>query len=120
MGEEFTRQSITDLINDFTVALTDERTAMVELLEARAAYDTEKMRVAAEGYANETINGKNEAARKLQEAAIIEDSNGLYWLGLKVKAAELAADLAEIDRKSIEAEVNLTRAWLYSQASIVR
>jgi len=104
------------LTSDYKENLLEERGAIALLTEARAALETERARLLSEAYELGKIDGKNDAQRKLQEAAILEDANSLYWLAFYERRAAHDVDFAEIERKSAEVEISLIKAWLYSQA----
>ena len=105
------------LIDEYIDYQETEQAALTALADARAAVETERARVLLTAYAENLIDGKNETVRKLQELLLIDNSNGLYWLGLEERKAAEALANAEISRKSTEAEISLVKAWLYSQGS---
>lgn len=71
-------------------------------------------------YSNGSINGLNERQKKLQELYFIaEDSATSYLEGYEEQAFK-ALTLATIERKRIEAEISLTKAWLYSLSGSAR
>lgn len=104
-----------ELISQYKDALIEERAAILALADARVALETERARLLVYAY-NTTgqIDGKNETVRKLQEAEYLENQNGLDWLARYEREAAEAVSRAEIERKTIEVEISLTKAWLYS------
>lgn len=109
---------VTELVSDYRAALLAERSMLFELSKARAAVESEKVRSIAEAYALGSIDLKNADTRKAGENAAVECSSALPFLQEYEREAEQNAEQAEIDRKCIEAEISLTKAWLYSQSAI--
>jgi len=109
---------LTELVDAYGNALRAERTLMHEMLQASAAVDSEKVRVITEGYAVGTIDIKNAETRKAGENAAIELSPALPFLQEYEAKARYSLEQIEIDRKCIEAEISLTKAWLYSQSGV--
>ena len=109
-------QKLMELVDKYGEILTIESARSDFLTDARAALETEKARVLLTAYADDVINGKNETVRKLQETMVIDDSNSLYWLGLYERRFAQALSDSENDRKNIEAEISLVKAWPYSQS----
>ena len=116
MSDTFGLSEINELVEALTVAMIEERDAIRELTGARAALDTEKARIVKEAADAGKIDMKNADTRKMGEMAALELSNGVYWLALIEQNAAYKLENREIDRKSIEAEISLTKAWLYSQS----
>jgi hypothetical protein len=74
--------------------------------------------VVAEGYNSGEIDGKNASIRSAQEAARIIGDEELA--GLRDDLPKYESRLAEATAgvRALEAEIGLTKAWLYGQANI--
>ena len=96
--------------------LSDEQSLQDELIKAQSAYETEKSRLLNDAYVAGAIDGKNEAARKLQESAVLESSASLDFLNTYAIKRQVELNQVTIERKGIEAKISLTKAWLYSQS----
>lgn len=107
-----------ELVADYKNALIIERGTIVEMTQARATCESEKVRSIQEAYATGAIDSKNQDTRKAGEAAAVELSSALPFLQEYEREACQNFEQAEIDRKCIEAEMSLTKAWLYSQSAI--
>ena len=113
-----TLESMRQLVNDYGDILSSERSAIHELTKARAACESEKIRSIQEAYSTGSIDPKNAETRKAGENTAMELSPALPFLQEYEREAEQNYEQAEIDRKCIEAEISLTKAWLYSQSGI--
>jgi len=111
-----TNEEIELLAKKYKDALFAELQAGLNLSLAHQATECEVNRVLAEAYKNGVVDGKDAGLRKIQEANVLEASNGVYWLGKLEQAASLEASSAETFRKALDVEVSLTKAFLYSQA----
>ena len=118
MSDIFELGGITELILNYREFLLIERVAMMELNDSRSALESEKSRVIGQSYDLGEIDLKNADTRKTGENKAVENSNGVYWLERVVREAQQNYEQAEIDRKAIEAEISLTKAWLYSQSGL--
>jgi hypothetical protein len=78
-------------------------------LVAECATKTHAERLQIAILADATIDGKNAEARKRQGQEALAQSEAY-------QVAQRAASAAEIDRLATRAEIDLTRAWLYSQS----
>lgn len=118
--EPFSYSEVFDLTEAYQLAMIEERHCMKNVIKAREAVDTERSRVIFNARGEGLISGKNEAERNDQIVALLETgaANGLYWLEKYLADCEHDLDMAEIHRKSIEAEISLTKAWLYSQSGV--
>jgi hypothetical protein len=114
-GNETIPQGIINLADAYKAALIAEQDAIFNLAQAQSALETEKVRVVAEAYALGHINGKNEAERSTQIAHGLEGAPGVDFLTTYAQAPKRALSNAEIERKSLDVEISLTKAWLYSQ-----
>lgn len=80
-----------------------------EALEGEFRTRRKKEMLAVIALSNAMIDGKNAEARKRQAEQILIDSSGYQTI------VDQAED-AEIARRMLDAEIGLTKAWLYSQA----
>ena len=74
----FDLQDVKELTNSYKALLLIERSAMMELSDARAALESEKSRMIGLAYAAGVIDTKNADTRKTGETKAVEDSNGVY------------------------------------------
>ncbi len=118
MSDIFPYSMIDEVVLEYKEILLIERSAMVELTQSRAALESERTRAIYEAYERNEIDLKNADTRKTGENKAVENSNGVYWLERVVREAQQNYEQAEIDRKAIEAEISLTKAWLYSQSGL--
>jgi len=121
MSETFGLPEIGELVDEFLLQMTEERHCMKNVIKAREAVDTERMRVskiAANAPNVATGKTKDERSEQVAEYIASDDdlSNGLYWLEKYLSDCEHDLAMAEMQRKSIELEASLTKAWLYSQS----
>lgn len=122
MSDEFGRDDIKLMMSSYRNALKAESDYMLAMQGASEAVEFEKTRVLSLARANGQINGKNEGERAEQAALILENTPGDesgYWF-LCDYALGIRAYLTawEIRRKALEAEISLTKAWLYSLSGI--
>jgi len=108
--------SIHDLSGRYRKILDAELIAIQNLTSARSALESEKNRVIWEAKERSEIDMKNADTRRDGENKAVENSNGCYWLDRYVQSAQQSADQVEIERKIIETELSLIKAWLYSQS----
>jgi hypothetical protein len=96
----------TTMVPNEIIALID---AYRDLLHQELATKTiaEKMKVIILG--STVIDGKNAETRKRQAEQALAESEA-YQIAIREAADN------EISRKTIEAEISLTKAWLYSQS----
>jgi hypothetical protein len=114
----FDLQDVKELTNSYKALLLIERSAMMELSDARAALESEKSRMIGLAYVAGAIDTKNADTRKTGETKAVEDSPGVYWLEKYAREAQQNYEQAEIDRKAVEIEISLVKAWLYSQSGL--
>jgi hypothetical protein len=109
---------IEDLVMQYECALKDEYRLRRDAEAEEDAYDQLEGLIINDGYVNGVIDGKNKQTRDAQEAALIADSDALRDAREEVEQLQRQAERMTAKRKALEAEIGLTRAWLYSQASI--
>lgn len=95
------RDEIETLVNQYREAL------LREFMAKRTATNLES-ELLATAYETGEIVGKNEGSRKIEMGAILSRSVAL-------KEARTTADLAETERRSLDALCQMTTAWLASQ-----
>lgn len=71
-----------------------------------------------QAYENGVIDGKNKQIRDAQEADLLAKDEGLKSFDSKMSDMQSEFDRTSARVSAIEAEIGLTKAWLYSQASI--
>ena len=108
------RDEIIELLKAYHERLTAEHAAIQEMAVAQSHDDYEKM----DTIANATIDGKNADARKRQEAEALALSERYQDALADVALAERTKALASINVRVTDAEIGLTKAWLYSQSGI--
>lgn len=118
MSENFDFSNIAKISVYLRRCLAIEHEKMLDLTFARSAYESEKLRVIAQAVKDGKIDMKNADTRKTGESEAVENSSGCYWLEKYLFEAQVEYGLAEIDRKTIETEISLTKAWLYSQSGV--
>ena len=74
--------------------------------------------VVARAYSDGTLNGKNADIRKVQEAQFVAESAEVCAERERVATLNRELDALQAKVAGIEAEIGLTRAWLYAQARI--
>jgi hypothetical protein len=89
-------QDIKTMVKEYAIVLTEEYAAKA---------DAERLRIAT--LASATIDGKNERKRQAGEAL---NGSEPYQKALLIVAS------TEIERRIFDAEIGLTKAWLYSQS----
>jgi hypothetical protein len=117
----FDRSDVISMAEAYESQLLEERQIQRRVLDAREAVEAENMRVG-KPVPVAVLTGKTIGERAEQAAEYIasseELSNGLYWLELHAKNEQAALEIAEAQRKATEAEISLTKAWLYSQGGV--
>jgi len=107
-----------ELAEDYEAALLEEYSRKRTLAYAEAELkDVEMLALRTATDAGE-IDGKNAEARKLQAAGVIYDSRLCTTAFVSVGNCQDEADKASAERARLDAEIGLTKAWLYSQATI--
>jgi len=123
-SEVFSLADVSLLVEAYEAQLLEERVIMRRLLDARDAVEYEKARIVSIARADGLITGKNEAERNEQITIIVANTpdceSGYYFLKQWEFDQERALEIVEAQRKSIEAEISLTKAWLYSQSGVQR
>ncbi len=104
------------ILQRYESILMDELTCIQSLSFCQSAYESEKSRVVNEAIAAGEVDMKNADTRKQGEFKATDNSLGCFWLNEYVKAAQNKLDQVQVQRKIIETEVSLTKAWLYSQS----
>ena len=121
--ETFDRSDIIALTEAYEAYLLEERQVQRRVLDAREAVDAEKMRVK-KLVPVTALTGKTGDERAEQAQEYINSagdlSNGLYWLELRAKNEQAALEIIEAQRKALEAEISMTKAWLYSLSGVQR
>lgn len=95
------RSEIESLVNQYREALLREFVAKRTVTELEAE-------LLATAYETGEIVGKNESARRIETNAILSRDSSL-------RETRAAADLAEAERKGLDALCQMTTAWLNSQ-----
>ena len=103
------------VLQRYESVLQDELTCIQGLSFSRSAYEDEKSRVVNEAIAAGEIDMKNADTRKQGEFKATDASAACYWLQYYVQVAQSKLDQVQVQRKIIETEISLTKAWLYSQ-----
>lgn len=106
-----------NLLQRYQDILQDELIKIQALSFCQSAYESEKSRVINEAVAAGEVDMKNADTRKQGEFKAVDNSLGCFWLNEYVKAAQSKLDQVQVERKIIETEVSLTKAWLYSQSA---
>lgn len=112
----FDLTSIDVLTERYLTALKSEYEAKQHAQEERDGAEMLKTTVLDFAQRDGKIDGKNSDTRAAQREAVLSECDD-YQEALQVIAdAESKAARAEIVRKGIDAEIGLTKAWLYSQS----
>ena len=107
-----------------TLSQTLERLTLAQLTTQRAVAEGERdlaelqKVVVARAYSDETITGTNTDIRKVQEAQVVAESAEVCAARERVATLNRELDALQAQVAGVEAEIGLTRAWLYSQARI--
>lgn len=110
-------QELEKLTYQYADALGKEYILKFDAIDAQAGIERIKTRIIKKAAADGQIDGGNADTRKIQRAAAVANAPGATEARAILKQAELAAAMAEIERKRLDALVGLTKAWLYSQKS---
>jgi hypothetical protein len=117
-GSYFDRFDISELTEAYLAYLLEERQAQRRVLDAREAVEYERQRLISIARSDGLITGKNEQERNEQISIVVAntpaDKSGYYFLKEYELKEEIALEIVEAQRKAIEAEISLTKAWLYS------
>ncbi len=70
------------------------------------------------GYEDGSIDGPNKQTRTAQEKALIASSKSVLRAQEQLQQAQKKENNVYAMLKTLEAEIGLTKAWLYSQANI--
>jgi hypothetical protein len=107
-------QGLIELTAAYSDALLMEAEAQKAFLDAQSLTQYRRDEVVLGAYTANVISGGNERQRKLQEGYVIADDLATAYLEGYEDQALKALTLATVERKRIEAEIGLTKAWLYS------
>lgn len=118
--EAVTLEELIALTAAYSLALIDEAVAQKVYDETSSLTQYQRDNVAYLAYANGQINGANESQKKLQVLHLIAEDKALPYLEGMEDVALKALTLATVERKRMEAEISLTKAWLYSQSGAGR
>jgi hypothetical protein len=106
------------LSNAYQDALFAEAQAQIEYNDAQALTEYRRDEVVFDAYEDGHIEEPNERRRKLRETMIIADDEAVGWLEWYERKALNELILKTGERKRIEAEISITKAWLYSQSGM--
>ena len=112
----FGQAEIGMLCNRYTDALVKEYGAKRAAQQERDAVETFKVSVIDTAQRDGQIDGKNSDTRAAQRVAVLAACEDYQDALREVQATEDTAARAETLRKTVEAEIGLTKAWLYSQS----
>jgi len=111
----FDQNSIELLTSKYQIALTNEYETKQAAQDERATAELLKATVIGDAESAGRIDGKNKDTREIQRDSVIA-GDAEYQNALRVIAkADDTAARNEIIRKTIDAKVELTKAWLRSQ-----
>ena len=111
-------QELKDLAEALEVAKLRELDARRGLIDAEKTSKKVEANIIASAYRDGVIDGKNADIRKRQEGEVLSGTDMYIDHISSVFAAQEAADAATAELVGLEAEVGLTKAWLYSQAKL--
>lgn len=114
--EPVTLEGLIGLTFAYSLALVDEAVTQKFYNEAQELTQYQRDNVARLAYSKGDINGANERQKKLQELYFISEDKAVPYLEGMEDQALRAYTLTSVERKRIEAEISLTKAWLYSQS----
>ena len=106
LAEDYGKSVLDELQRKQDLASVQAELKEIEILALRTASDAGE------------IDGKNAEARKLQSAAVIADSKACASARYSVDNCQCEVDKARAECARLDAEIGLTKAWLYSQARI--
>lgn len=118
--DEPTFQSIMNLTAIYAEALLMEADCQTNYDNAKNAAQYRRDDIALRAYADGIINGGNERHKRLQEIYLFNADEGAAILDEYEEKAFKALTLASSERKRIEYQVSLTKAWLYSRSGGLR
>lgn len=101
---------------ELAAALLDEYQKKAKIAEAEANVQSVEAGLIATATVNGQIDGGNKDTREAQRAGIIASSMSCQAACNGLTEVKEEAELAEIERRRVEAVISLTRAWLYSQS----
>lgn len=99
-------------------ALFMEAEAQKAYIDAQALTEYRRNQAVADAYAAGLINGGNEPHRKIQAIRVVDEDRAVAHLQWYEGQALKVLTLAAAERKRIESEMSLTKAWLYSQSGL--
>lgn len=111
-------KEIHELVENYQRSLAAEYNAGQKAIAAKEVLERIKVQVLAEAQEAGMIDGKNADARKRQTAAIVSENALIDAACVAVVKTEGDAATATVTRKSHDALIGLTKAWLYSQSGI--
>ena len=106
LAEEYGKALLEELERKQDLASQESELELAEMLALKGASDAGE------------INGKNAEARKMQSAVVIADSAMCKSARWSYDNCQCEVDKARAESARLDAEVGLTKAWLYSQARI--
>ena len=112
----FTKDDAIDLAASLGAALENELHAQRVVVQARKHSEYVKAIELERAYDDNLIEGKNADARARSEILFLHDNRRFVVADQSAIDAERIHALETVARKTTEAEVSLTKAWLYSQA----
>lgn len=106
---------IAELAMEYKDALLAELDAIEAVAPAKLGLERIRALTLQDAQRDGKLDGKNAATRERQAQEIFVASEAVQVAERELAATEHAKDLAKIERQVIEAQISLTRAWLYSQ-----
>ena len=103
------------LASELSAALQDEYDKKECVAMAQAKLEVAEAVIIQEAQDAGQIDGKNSDTRKAQRAAVVANSANFKTYNAAVEDAKRIAELATIERRRVDAVIELTKAWMYSQ-----
>jgi hypothetical protein len=107
------------MVEQYQSILIEENEAEKNFILAQDALEYEKARVISIAYSDRSIDGKTAEIRKWQETVFIANTASIALLGEYWWEAKNILDEIQSARKSVEAEIGLTKAFLYSKTGSI-
>lgn len=117
-GKDVDLEYVIGLTAAYSLAMVDEIVSEKLYKDAQALSQHRRDRVSLDAYAGGGIDGGNERHKKLQEIRFLFEDIELARLEVLEETALRSLALATIERKRVEAEISLTKAWLYSKSGL--
>ena len=117
-AQAFEYKDIGILVDKLKSHLALEFMAANDAQGVRSHAEAVQSRIQGAAVAAGEIDGKNAEIRKAQLAAVLTGSEEYQAARAAAEVQEQQATLRGLERRSAEALVSLTKAWLYSQAKI--